>query len=222
MKHRDQSNPDRHSSGWIEAVDEEKRSANGDRIRTIRGYAILWDTPSERMGRVVETIDSRALDHLGDLNDLDVQMLYGHDANLVMARTTNGSLRLTKDERGVLAEADVHLDDPDGVRLVRKIERGLITQQSFGFRIAAGGEDLTELDDGTIRAHVTRIETLYEVSPVGRPAYRDTSIEAVAPCSDCSESPCACSHDSDEDAVEEDRSWTLYHARRNRPIDLEV
>lgn len=204
MTKRDET---RASTGWIEAVDGEQRSENGERTRTVRGYAILFDTPSEPMGRYIETIDPRALDHLGDLNKLDVQMLYGHDSNLVMARTTNGSLRLVKDKRGVLAEADIDMSDPDGVRLVRKIERGLITQQSFGFRL--GDETVTEQSDGSMRAHVTRIEALYEVSPVGRPAYRDTNVDVL------DEEPAGDEQD-DEDAIDEDRGVdSSIHARRN-------
>lgn len=210
---------DRRSSGWIEAVDGEKRGEHGERMRTVRGYAILFDTPSEPMGRFIETIDPRALDHLGDLNKLDVQMLYGHDYNLVMARTTNGSLRLTKDKRGVLAEADIDLSDPDGMRLVRKIERGLITQQSFGFRL--GDETVTEQKDGTMRAHVTRIDALYEVSPVGLPAYRDTNVEMVDAPDDEDED----AQDEDEPSADEDRSApagidpSVAHARQKAQLD---
>jgi HK97 family phage prohead protease len=59
------------------------------------------------------------------------------------------------------------------------VERGDVDKMSFGFRIASGGERITEDEDGTLRAHVTKIERLYEVSGVNFPAYTGTSLEAV-------------------------------------------
>lgn len=200
MKHRDDM--DRASSVWMEAVPvDETRDSDGD-VKTlrVRGYAILWNTKSERMGRIVETIDPRALDHIGDLNASDVRMQGQHEGN-ALARTTNGSLRLVKDQRGVLIEADLDPRRVESRDLYYAIERGDVSQMSFGFRIAPGGESLDEQPDGTIRAHVTRIDLLHEVSAVTFPAYRETTIEALAdePCSECSEMPCACEHDEDEE-----------------------
>ena len=219
MKHRDEM--DRSTHAWMEAVPvEETRDSDGN-VATlrVRGYAILWNTESERMGNIVETIDPRALDHLGDLNTLDVRMLGQHDHHTV-ARTTNGSLRLTKDARGVQIEADLDQRRSDARDLYYAIERGDISKMSFGFRIAAGGETFDEQEDGTIRAHITRISALHEVSAVNFPAYDATSIAAVeAPCADCGEAPCAC--DQDDDEADEDRSWIVDVARRRASLDLD-
>jgi HK97 family phage prohead protease len=192
----------RTSAAWMEAVPvDETRDADGkDRVLRVRGYAILWNSPSERMGRIVETIDPRSLDHLGDLNRGDVRMQGQHEGN-ALARTTNGTLRLSKDARGVLIEADLDARRSESRDLYYAIERGDVSQMSFGFRIAAGGETLEDQPDGTIRAHVTRIESLLEVSAVTFPAYRATSIEALPEsCVDCGADPCECEHDTDEHA----------------------
>lgn len=201
---------DRFVPAWMEAVPvEESRDAAGkDRVLRVRGYAILWNTPSERMGRIIETIDPRALDHMGDVNTIDVRM-QGQHADNALARTTNGTLRITKDSRGMQIEADLDPRRSDARDLYYAIERGDISQMSFGFRIAAGGETYDEQDDGTVRAHVTRIETLLEVSAVNFPAYTATSISALPEaCGECGTDPCECDEDADEDARSEQRSWT--------------
>jgi HK97 family phage prohead protease len=209
MNQRDEH--DRASVAWMEAVPvDETRDGDDVRVLRVRGYAILWNTESERMGRVIETIDPKALDHLGDLNALDVRMQGQHEGN-ALARTTNGSLRLVKDQRGVQIEADLDPRRVESRDLYYAIERGDVSQMSFGFRIAAGGETFDEQDDGTIRAHVTRIEKLHEVSAVTFPAYAATSIAALPQaCSECGEEPCACEHDGVERAS----------AERGLPVDI--
>lgn len=207
----------RTSTAWMEAVPvDETRGADGkDRVLRVRGYAILWNSPSERMGRIVETIDPRALDHLGDLNSLDVRMQGQHEGN-ALARTTNGSLRLVKDTRGVLIEADLDARRGESRDLYYAIERGDVSQMSFGFRIAAGGETLDDQQDGTVRAHVTRIESLLEVSAVTFPAYRATSIAALPnACADCGMDPCECDRDPNEPATgERSEQIVSWHHRR--------
>jgi HK97 family phage prohead protease len=171
---------ERTSQVWLEAVPlDETRSDDGtDRILRVRGYAIVFNSPSERMGNVIETIDPRALDHLGDLNELGIRMQGEHEG-LALANSSKGTLRLSKDERGILIEADLDARRSDSRNLYYGVERGDVDKMSFGFRIASGGERITEDEDGTLRAHVTKIERLYEVSGVNFPAYTGTSLEAV-------------------------------------------
>jgi HK97 family phage prohead protease len=195
----------RTSQVWLEAVPtDETRSEDGkDRILRVRGYAIVFNSPSERMGNVIETIDPRALDHLGDLNELGIRMQGEHEG-LALANSSKGSLRLSKDDRGILIEADLDARRSDARNLYYGVERGDVDKMSFGFRIAQGGERLSEDSDGTLRAHVTKIERLYEVSGVNFPAYRDTSLEAVGEvCAECECEPCECAEDGDEESAVE-------------------
>lgn len=210
----------RNSMMWVEAVTvNETRDGEACKILRVRGYAILWNSPSERMGSwdgesggVIETIDARALDGLGDLNSLDIRM-QGEHKDLALARTGNGSLRLVKDARGLMIEADLDSRRADARNLYYAIERGDVSQMSFGFMIGKGGETITETDDGTIRAHVTRISRLLEVSAVTFPAYRATSIGAVGEvCAVCGTTDCACGDGEDMPDVV-DRSYTAELAR---------
>jgi len=195
----------RESSVWLDAVPKNETRAAGkdEHVLQVRGYAIVWNSPSERMGSVIETIDPRSLDGLGDLNKSNVRMQVEH-CGLAIARCENGSLRLTKDKRGLFIEADLDSRRSDARDLYYAVERGDVNKMSFGFRIAPGGEELDEQEDGTLRAHVTKISRLYEVSGVTFPAYTDTDLEAV---------PSEVEVEDDED-----RSWEidLLRARTSR------
>lgn len=212
---------DRRSQVWLECVPpDETRSEDGQqRILRVRGYAIVFNSPSERMGSVIETIDPRALDHLGDLNALGVRMQGEHEG-LALANSSKGTLRLSTDARGVLIEADLDARRTDARNLYYAVERGDVDKMSFGFRIAQGGEVLTE-DGDTLRAHVTRIERLYEVSGVNFPAYRDTNLAAAGEiCMDCGADPCECaSDDVDEDAEGERSLDAGFYERASSEFD---
>src|SRR5690606_36997446 len=66
--------------GWVEVNDDAltrtEDGASESRMR-IRGYAVVFNSPSERMGRWVETIDPRAFDDVLAA-DPDVRLLRNH------------------------------------------------------------------------------------------------------------------------------------------------
>lgn len=200
----------RNVAGWVHAVDRsETRDANGEqRSLRVAGYAALFDTPSERMGRVVETIDRRAFDAVL-AGDPDVRFQAEH-TGLALARTANGSLRISTDERGLAFEADLNPNVQAARDLYALVERGDITQMSFGFTI--GDEQVDDRGD-TIRAHVTRVDTLWELSAVSFPAYAQTRVDAVSGGDD------ELLDEPAEDAVE-DRSWEVDVAAARRLREL--
>lgn len=110
----------------------------------------------------------------------DVRMLKNHDANYLLARTTNGTLRLAEDKTGLATDADMapvtYARD-----LAVLIKRGDLSQMSFAFW--PDDEDVTEIevkdeDTGvTLKAPlvtITKMRNLYDVSPVTFPAYAGT------------------------------------------------
>ena len=161
-------------TGWLEAVPrDEARDAAGERVLRLAGYAVVFDSPSERMGSFVETIDRRAFDDvLAD--EPDVRLLVNHEG-LALARTTNGTLRLSVDEHGLRFEADLNPNVRASDDLYALVERGDVTQMSFGFRV--GNQKVDRSADPT-RVHVTRVKRLFELSPVTFPAYTEPSVEA--------------------------------------------
>ena len=210
----------RNVAGWVHAVDRsETRDANGEqRSLQLAGYAALFNNPSERMGRIIETIDPRAFNQVLASNP-DVRFQAEH-SGLALARTANDTLRMRVDERGLYFEADLNPNVQASRDLYALVERGDITQMSFGFTI--GDEDIDDRGD-TVRAHITRIEQLFELSAVTFPAYAQTSVMAVP--DESAYGPGMDDDDDDDDDVDLDdmlemngRSWDVdvAAARRRR------
>lgn len=167
---------ERHTSR--DAAAEWRESGAGKNYRTLTGYASVFDTPSDDLGGFVEIIApgafSRAL-----ADGADVRLLYNHDPDSVMARTTNGSLELSEDERGLKIWARVDMDDPDVARVIGKVRSGLVDQMSFAFSVDENGDEWT-VSDGYPMRTVREVSGLYDVSAVTYPAYpRGTKVEVM-------------------------------------------
>lgn len=104
----------------------------------------------------------------------DVRFLgLNHDPNMIMARTAAGTMRLKESAKGL--EVDADLAPTQGARdLATLLDRGDVSQMSFGFRV---GKDVWEYDEENDTAHRTIVEfsDLFDVSPVTFPAYEGTS-----------------------------------------------
>ena len=138
----------------------------------IYGYAALFNSMSEELYGFREIIDPGAFDQT-DISD--VRALFNHDNNLLLARTKSGTLDLEIDGNGLRYEFEAP-NTSYGKDLVELMKRGDVTQSSFGFTIASDGE-YWEVRDGEMPIrHITRVQKLYDVSPVTYPAYPDTSV----------------------------------------------
>lgn len=142
--------------------------AAGD-SRTVSGYAVKWDSLSEDLGGFRERFETGAFAQ--SVKDGDVRGLLNHNPAQVLARTTNGTLRIEEDKTGLRFDMDVAKTSvgDDTLELVR---RGDITQMSFGF---AAINDRWEMDDEQEIRTVTEAR-LFDVSPVAFPAYPDTEV----------------------------------------------
>lgn len=100
----------------------------------------------------------------------DVPALFNHDMNLVLARTSAGTLRLATDESGLYFEAD--LGGQSYARDLREsIERGDVNGVSFGF-VPDKFERSRFRDGRQLRTH-TAMKRLLDVSPTTYPAYEE-------------------------------------------------
>ena len=151
----------------------EVRNVEGE-VKRSGGYAALYNSRTELWPGVYEELAPGFFDDvLGD----DVRALFNHDANLVLGRTGSGTLRLSLDDKGLRYEYDTP-DTTAGKDLQVLIERGDVTQSSFGFWPDMSKAERSTLEDGSILIRQTRAKKLYDVSPVTYPAYEDTSVEA--------------------------------------------
>lgn len=142
-------------------------------IGVLRRRAIVFNVLSEDLGGFKEEIDPKSLDQA--MKDYpDIRAFWNHNTSDLLGRTTAGTLRLFMTNDGVDYEVD--LPDTQAGRDVKVLaERGDLRESSFGFDTAADGDEWSRRDDGTRVRRVTRIERLYEVSPVSIPAYPQTS-----------------------------------------------
>ena len=123
---------------------------------TVVGYGAVFNSMSNDLGGFREYISPKAFE--GRLED-DVRFLINHDANLILARTTNGTLRLSVDEKGLRYEAD--LPNTSTARdLMELLKNGTISQSSFAFTV----EDSWEVKDGMNIRTIDKVSRLYDVS----------------------------------------------------------
>ena len=141
--------------------------------RTVEGYAILFNTPSDGLC-FEEVIERGALD--GVLEKSDVFALLNHSQSRgVLARSNkgSGSLSLNVDEKGL----KYRFEAPKtalGDELLENIRRGEISASSFCFDVEK--DTWEKKNDGTWKRTVFKIGNLYDVSPVYNAAYSKTSV----------------------------------------------
>jgi HK97 family phage prohead protease len=153
---------EKRTSGTIEV-----RESEGDEM-ILEGYASVFNQETD-LGHFREVIKPGAFD---DVLDNDVRALINHDPNLVLGRTTNGTLELSVDERGL--KYRVKLGNQTYARdFYESVKRGDINQSSFAFTI----DQQSWNEERTLRS-VDKVRTLLDVSPVTYPAYSQASVMA--------------------------------------------
>jgi HK97 family phage prohead protease len=104
----------------------------------------------------------------------DVRALWNHDPAFVLGRTTNGTLRLAEDDKGLRFE----IDPPDtmlAASFMGNIERGDVSQMSFGFAVEKDGQSWDRSVKPNLRT-ITAVSELRDISPVTYPAYPTTEV----------------------------------------------
>ena len=145
----------------------EVRESEGEEM-ILEGYAAVFNSETD-LGHFREVIKPGAFD---DVMTNDVRALINHDPNLVLGRTTNGTLELSQDERGlkyrVKLGAQQYAKD-----FYESVKRGDISQSSFAFTI----DKQSWNEERTVRS-VDKVRQLLDVSPVTYPAYAAATVQA--------------------------------------------
>lgn len=150
------------------SFDDMELRAEGNGM-TFRGYAAKFNAPSQPLPFIETILPGAFTRTLKSRNE--IKAFVNHDTNMVIGSTRAGTLRLTQDERGLLAEIDLP-DTTYGRDLAVSVARGDVSGMSFGFHVPKGGDSWNA--DFTQRT-VSEI-ALSEVSPVtGFPAYQQTT-----------------------------------------------
>lgn len=139
----------------------------------IEGYFSVFGSTYEVWDGVTESIAPGAFDE--SING-DVRALFNHNTDLVLGRTTNGTLELRQDEHGLWGRIKINPNDTDAMNAYERVARGDVTGCSFGFDIEQ--ETRTVSDDGSVHYTINKVNPLYECSVCVFPAYQATHIEA--------------------------------------------
>jgi HK97 family phage prohead protease len=177
-------------------VREIRASKAGGQMR-VQGYAATYDQLSNPIqgngkGSFRERIAKGAFKRILRTNP-DVVLLFNHDTNQVLGRTTSGTLRLREDDNGLAFDADLP-DTTAGRDVYKSIERGDLNGCSFAFQLGERMEDweeeeIEDEEDKGIRGKLKRMakcivrtirdfSNLYDVSIVTNPAYPGTTVDA--------------------------------------------
>jgi HK97 family phage prohead protease len=141
----------------------------------VTGSPIVYETPTtitDCFGDFSETIHAGAATAVLGATP-DVRFLFNHDG-LPLARTVSGTLTLTDTATALLCEARLDARQQLANDLAIAIERGDVSQMSFGFVVAPAGDAWS--DDWCTR-DIWAFEELFDVSAVTYPAYKTTSVE---------------------------------------------
>ena len=151
-------------------INYEMRSEDGNPV--IEGYFAVYNSLYEIAPGMSESIAPGAFQ-----NSLsgDIRMLINHDTAMVVGRTTAHTLELRDDTHGLWARAAVNPKDSEAMNCWARVERGDVSQCSFGFNIL--DEEHEEREDGTHHFTIKKVK-LFEVSVCTFPAYEDTAVSA--------------------------------------------
>lgn len=141
----------------------------------VEGYPIVFDQETLIRcfwGEWYEKIDRNAFEG-ADMSD--VALKYNHDDTVfILARTRNGSLKLTIDDHGVFMHAEL-IDTTTGEDVYKMVRAGLLTEGSFAFTVADEAEEIKNVGtaDEEIHRTILKIGKLFDVSICPNGAYGD-------------------------------------------------
>ena len=148
-----------------------------DGQEVVVGYGSIFNSKSENLGGFYEYISPTAISE-ETIAKSDVRALINHDQNLILARSTTGTLNLSVDEKGLKYEFEIP-ETSYGKDLAINMKNGNINQSSFAFTVASNGDEWTTDDEGNDIRTITSIDRLYDVSPVVYAAYSQADSDLV-------------------------------------------
>ncbi len=149
------------------------RADDAAKTKKIIGYAsVFYNNDKANQYQIYDKFVERIMP--GAFTDAikndDVRALFNHDANIILGRSTAGTLIMKEDSRGLFYEIPFDENDDDHVKMMRKIQKKEITGSSFSFRVM---DEEMKKEDG-INIRTIKKVSLFDVGPVTFPAYKAT------------------------------------------------
>lgn len=139
----------------------------------LEGYALKWGARSKNLGGFKEVVAEGATNKT--IQESDIRALFNHDPSLILGRNKSGTLEISNDSEGTHYRINGDMRQSYVKDLAIAMERGDVTQSSFGFRVVGpNGQEWTEDEDGGPLRTLREIQ-LFDVSPVTYPAYEDST-----------------------------------------------
>jgi uncharacterized protein len=155
---------------WVTHYPVELRSDTRG-SRTIVGTAAVFNSDSRNLGGFIERVLPSFCDRSLAAGWAGIVCRFNHDDNYVLGNTDSGTLRVSRDQRGMNYECDL----PRSQEMVREaIERGDIRTSSMAFTLVPGVDDTWEPRDG-LPLRTLSGGTILDVAPVAIAAYAETS-----------------------------------------------
>lgn len=148
--------------------------SRADGRAAIIGYAAVYNRLSLDLGGFREEILPGAFDKI--LNRQrgkgDVVALFNHDSNIVLGRTSSGTLELSSDSKGLRYVVTPPVSRADVLELISRKD---VSGSSFAFTVDPKQESFRTGEDGKAIRQIREVSGLYDVGPVLVPAYPQTS-----------------------------------------------
>jgi HK97 family phage prohead protease len=156
----------------VQGFHVEERAVGDSKTSVLVGHAAVFNQLSENLGGFREQVAPGAFSET--IKAHDIRALFNHNPDFILGRNVSGTLRMEEDSTGLRIEIDVP-DTQVGRDLMVSVQRGDVSQMSFGFSVMPDGSVWSEDQDGTT-IRTLRSVRLFDVSPVVYPAYPQTDI----------------------------------------------
>ena len=104
------------------------------------------------------------------LLDENIYATFNHDADNLLGRVSNETLRMTDSAKALTVEIDPNLDTDIGRQVLAFVKRQDVRGMSFAFSVDSYEMEYSKKKTDMDRVTITRA-TLYELGPVTNPAY---------------------------------------------------
>ena len=158
----------------FDETDELIVEQRADGRAAIIGYAAVYNRMSLDLGGFKEEILPGAFDKVlsRQRGKQDVVALFNHDSNIVLGRTSSGTLELSSDSKGLRYVVTPPVSRADVLELIARKD---VAGSSFAFTVDPKQESFRTGEDGKAIRQIREVSGLYDVGPVLTPAYPATS-----------------------------------------------
>lgn len=148
----------------------ELRAEEVDGKKYLRGYALLFNTPTTPYRGYDEYKEEILPEALDGLEMSDMRVLINHNPDLLLGRVGKNA-RVERDGTGLFTEVEIHSGVQYAKDYYNMVKAGILDGMSFAFMV---DKDDISYDRDKDVYQIRRISDMWEVSFVTFPAYEET------------------------------------------------